>query len=304
MPIHLPAISRRKFLTRSALATAGLLVAPNLFSAPKRDENSWVLFSDIHIAANRAEVARGINMTDNFAAAVKEAIELPKRAAGVIISGDCAFNTGEITDYATLTDLLAPLRKAGLPVNVMVGNHDEREHFWGALKEAKAAKRPVKDRHATIIKTARANWFLLDSLDKTKSTPGMLGEAQCEWLKKALDANADKPAIVVGHHNLDDGSFTGFKGALLDTKALQEIIRPRKQVKVYIHGHTHRWHVHQDESGIHMINLPPTAYIFKEGDPQGWVQMNLEKEGAKLELRCLEKTHPSHGQVVDLKWRA
>jgi Icc protein len=304
MPIHLPAFSRRKFLTRSALATAGLLGGPSVFAAPKRDENSWVLFSDIHIAADSAAVARGTNMSHNFSAAVTEATELAVRPAGVIISGDCAFDSGQVADYATLTNLLKPLRKAGYPVHVMVGNHDQREHFWGALKEAKAAKRPLKDRHATILKTPRVNWFLLDSLDKTKSTPGMLGAAQCEWLKQALDANPDKPAIVVCHHNLNDGSFDGFKGSLLDTKELLEIIRPRRQVKAYVYGHTHRWHVHQDESGIHMINLPPTAYIFKEGEPQGWVHVNLEKDGAKFELRCLDKAHKENGKINDLKWRA
>ena len=304
MPIHLPALSRRKFLKQSALASAALLATPSLFSAPKRDENSWVFFSDIHVAADRTKMARGINMTDNFSAAVKAATDLPNRPAGVIISGDCAFDNGEIADYATLTELLNPLRKAGFPVHVMVGNHDNREHFWGALKEAKAAKRPLKDRHATILKTKYANWFLLDSLDKTKSTPGIYGEAQREWLKKALDANPDKPAIVVGHHNLDDGSFTGFKGALIDTKEFQEIIRPRKQVKLYIYGHTHRWNVHQDESGIHMINMPPTAYIFQEGLPQGWVQMHLEKDGARVQLNCLDKNHKNNGQVSELKWRA
>lgn len=303
MPIHLPALSRRKFLTRSAMAGAGLLLAPELLAA-KRDENSWVLFSDIHIAADRSLKAREINMTDNFTTAVKQATELSTRPAGAIISGDCAFNTGEVGDYANLADLLKPLRKAGVPVHVMVGNHDEREHFWSGLKEAKAAKRPLKDRHATILKTPRANWFLLDTLDKTKSTPGKLGEAQCAWLTKALDANPDKPAIVVAHHNLDDNSFDGFKGALLDTEALLGIIRPRKQVKAYVYGHTHRWHVHQDSSGIHMINLPPTAYIFNAGLPQGWVHVNLEKEGAKFELRCLDQASKMNGQTANLQWRA
>ncbi len=303
MPIHLPALSRRKFLKQSTLASAALLAAPGLFAAPKRDENSWVLFSDIHIAADRTKTARNINMTDNFSAAVKAATELPKRPAGVIISGDCAFDTGEVADYATLTELLNPLRKAGFPIHLLVGNHDKREHFWSAIKEAKAAKRPLKDRHATMLKSDRANLILLDSLDKTKSTPGVYGEEQLQWLTKTLDANADKPVIIIGHHNLDDGSFNGFKGALIDTKEFLEIIRPRKQVKAYIYGHTHRWHVHEDTSGIHMINMPPTAYIFQEGLPQGWAQLTIEKDGAKIQLHCLAADHKANGEVADLKWR-
>ena len=62
-----------------------------------------------------------------------------------------------------------------------------------------------------------------------------------------------------------------------DTVALFEVIRPRKQVKAYIYGHTHTWKVEQDDSGLHLINLPPVAYIFHEGDPSGWVRMMLRK---------------------------
>ena len=91
---------------------------------------------------------------------------------------------------------------------------------------------------------------------------------------------------------------------LKDTVALLEVIRPRKQVKAYIFGHTHKWTVSQDESGIHLINLPPVAYIFHEGDPAGWVHARLERKGMQLELRCVDATHKDHGQIVELKWRA
>ena len=28
----------------------------------------------------------------------------------------------------------------------------------------------------------------------------------------------------------------------------------------------------EHDSGIHLINLPPTAYVFEEGKPSGWVR--------------------------------
>jgi 3',5'-cyclic-AMP phosphodiesterase len=74
-------------------------------------------------------------------------------------------------------------------------------------------------------------------------------------------------------------------------------------VKAFIYGHTHDWKVTQDASGIHLINLPPVAYVFKEGKPSGWVEAELERSGMTLELRCVPATHPDQDQRLRLKWR-
>ena len=230
-----------------------------------------------------------------------EVLALPKRPAGVFVVGDCAFNSGEKEDYATLTGLLDPLRGGQLPLHLALGNHDQRENFWEALKEKKSARRPVQDRHVALIRTSELNWFVLDSLEKTLQTPGLLGQAQFDWLAKSLDANRTKPAIVMVHHN---PGTEGNIGGLKDTEALYEVIRPRKQVKAYIFGHTHKWKIWEDTSGIHLVNLPPVAYIFQAGDPAGWVHATTRQDGLRLELRCIDTAHKDHGQVVDLKWRA
>ena len=89
-----------------------------------------------------------------------------------------------------------------------------------------------------------------------------------------------------------------------DTAAFFDIIRPRRQVKAYIYGHTHNWMVETDPSGIHLVNLPPVAYVFEEGKPSGWVHMRLAAEGMRLELRCVDPKQKEHGEVHELKWRA
>lgn len=302
MPIQLPPISRRRFLASSLLAGAGLLLPRHLWAAEKPvDEHCWALLSDVHVAANRATVARGVNMTDHFKAVSGEVIALPSRPAGVLVSGDCAFNNGEVGDYATFTELLQPLREAGLPLHLTVGNHDNREHFWNALVETKAAPRPLADHNVALIETTRANWFMLDSLEKTHATPGLLGASQLDWLARNLDEHASKPALVMVHHNPVFGPDKNF--GLKDTKELMKVIRPRKQVKACIYGHTHVWHVGRDESGIHLVNLPAVAYVFDRQQPSGWVQAHLKPEGMHLELRCIDHTHKAHGQVVELEWR-
>jgi len=301
MPIHLPTISRREFLRRSLIAGAGLAFGPSLLAASRRtDSRSWALLADTHIAADRKVVTRGVNMTEHFNVVSSELLELPQRPAGVFVLGDCAYSSGEKGDYSTLTELLQPLQAGKLPLHLALGNHDQRENFWGALQKKKAAKRPVVDRHVAMISTSQVNWFMLDSLEKTLQTPGLLGQAQFDWLAKTLDANRRKPAIIMVHHNPGTSeNITGLK----DTQALLEIIRPRKQVKAWIYGHTHNWSIAEDSSGIHLVNLPPVAYIFREGNPSGWVHATTRRDGLRLELRCVDPKHKSHGQVVDLKWR-
>jgi 3',5'-cyclic-AMP phosphodiesterase len=302
MPIHLPPLSRRQFLVRSLVGSAGLVLAPELLAAGKRtDPNSWALLSDIHIAADPALVARAINMTDHLRRVAQEVVSLPKRPAGVFITGDCAYNSGQAGDYAQMVELLKPLRQDQMPVHLALGNHDNRERFWEVLQQEKTASRLVVERQVALISTPRANWFILDSLETTLATPGLLGQAQLDWLAAALDANPKKPALVLIHHN--PGTMANV-GGLKDTEALYAVIRPRKQVKAYIFGHTHAWKVEQDPSGMHLINLPPVAYIFRPDDPAGWVHAMLERKGMRLEFRCLNTSHPVHGQVHDLRWRA
>ncbi len=302
MPIHLPPISRRQFLARSLAAGAGLVLGPELLAASKlADPNSWALLSDTHLTADRALFARGINMTGHFQIVSRELVALPKRPAGMFITGDCAYSSGQKADYAVLADLLTPIRAQQVPVHLALGNHDNRERFWEAFEEEKAAKRPVTDRQVALLRTPQVNWFVLDSLEKTLSTPGVLGHDQLDWLAKSLDANRDKPALVLVHHN--PGISSGQKG-LSDTIEFFEVIRPRRQVKAYIYGHTHAWGVQQEDSGIHLINLPPVGYVFRKDDPAGWVHATVQPSGMKLELRCVDPAHRDHGRVIPLQWRA
>ena len=58
-----------------------------------------------------------------------------------------------------------------------------------------------------------------------------------------------------------------------------------------------------DDSGLHLVNLPPVSYVFKDGEPSGWVHAMLEQDGMSLALRCIDPKHKLHGQSVALKWR-
>jgi hypothetical protein len=303
MPISLPPLSRRHFLQRTLGTGAALLAGRHLpgelFGAEApQDPHRFALLSDTHIAANPEEVARGTNMAANLRQVGVELLEQRERPAAVLVCGDCAFGDGKSADYATLVNLLKPVREQALPVHLALGNHDHRERFWKALPPAAREQAPA-DRHITMIPGARANWFVLDSLMETNKTPGNLGEEQRAWLAGALDRHSDRPALVMVHHNPDDKPNTS---GLTDTESLFEILAPRKHVKALFFGHTHNWHL-SERAGIHCVNLPPVAYVFAEGKPNGWVDARLAENGMTLELRCLTPTHPQHASRHELQWR-
>jgi hypothetical protein len=302
MPITLPQLSRREFLKRAALAGAAVALAPQAYAGlfgKSRDQHTFALFSDPHIAADAALKNSGVNMADNLAACVRELAAWPVKPAAVIVNGDLAFKFGLPEDYVTFGKLIEPVR-ALAPVHLSLGNHDERENFWKAFPHDAAKLKSVPQRQAAIFTSNRANWFLLDSLDKTNSTPGQLGAAQLDWLDLALKARADKPAIIVGHHNLNT---VGGVSGLTDSAALEELFTRRRQVKAFIFGHTHDWHVSQHPSGVHLLNLPPTGYVFTRGRPFGWARATLARDGMEIELRSLDAKHPEHAQAKKLFWR-
>jgi 3',5'-cyclic AMP phosphodiesterase CpdA len=315
MPITLPPISRRRFVAGS-LAALGASMLPRTWAfgldAEKTDPHRVALLSDTHIAADPATLGRKINMSDQLRQVVSEVLKLSPAPANVLLNGDFAFNTGESADYASGVKLLKPLRKAGMPIHIGLGNHDNRERFLAALPEEAKRPAPLKDtKHVMVLETPRANWVILDSLDVTNKTPGQLGGDQLAWLAKTLDAAADKVNLVMVHHNPDapppparatkpDKSKVP---GLIDAAALLDILSPRKQAKALIFGHTHRWSHEQRDDGLHLVNLPTTAYVFSPEQPSGWTDARLEETGATFELHTLDPKHAWSGQKLNLTWR-
>jgi 3',5'-cyclic AMP phosphodiesterase CpdA len=302
MPITLPPISRRTFLVASLAAA---LAPKSLFAADVPvDPHRFALLSDIHVHGDRAFAKESTNPFDNLAQAVREILAAPTRPAAVLVNGDLAAHQGNPEDYATLLDALAPLRQAGLTVHLALGNHDDRDNFWRAIPQNGARQKDVDDRQVCLIESPRANLFMLDSLDVVAKTPGVLGPRQLAWLAKALDARPDKPAIVFVHHDPIAPDATK-KTGLIDTKALLDLLAPRKQVKAHVYGHTHDWRYvpPTDPTGLHAVNLPPTAWVFQQGKVRGWVDLTLVEQGGAFKLHGLDPKHEQHGQKFDLTWR-
>lgn len=300
MPITLEPISRRRFLAGST-AGAALALAPRwmLGAEVGSDPNRFALLSDTHVAADSAAHERGVTMARHLEHVRGELLRLDPKPAAVLVNGDCAYHTGELEDYRTFLDLIRPIREHGLPMHLAMGNHDNRERFWATLPREEQHAEALPHRQIVVLETKLANWVMLDSLQKTNHTPGLLGPRQIDWLKSELDRRSDKPAIVLVHHQPDRGQPIS---GLVDTQALMDALLPRKQVKALLYGHTHEWIVTQRDD-LHCINLPAVAYVFSPEQPSGWVDCHVRDGGMSIELRCIDASHPRHGERHDLFWR-
>lgn len=314
MPIEMLPTSRRRFLQ----TTAGALGAWAVFShaeedQPERNPNVIALLSDTHIAGDITKKQFNINMTDSFRRVKDEVLSHASRPSRVLINGDCAFLHGEPDDYRMLVQHLEGIRTRGLAIDMTLGNHDDRAEF---VKQQVARDMPasdVTDRLAYVRSTEHVNWFLLDSLEVVGATPGILGDAQVDWLDQSLKAHADKPAFVMAHHNVDyhkhlkkktnvvvdpaDKRITA--AGLRDDEKLLDVIKAHPHVNAYFCGHTHQWNVLKWE-GIHMVNLPTTAYPFAKLDPAGWVLCTHAKDKTSLQLFASDPSHKYHQQVVEI----
>jgi 3',5'-cyclic AMP phosphodiesterase CpdA len=304
VPIQLPPLSRRRFL-KGVLAGAATATLGPRFSfgaeADAVDPNRLALLSDIHVKAEKTALGREINMWDHFQRVTDEMLAISPRPSAALVNGDVAFNDGQPGDYATVIEGLDRIRKGGIPVHLGLGNHDHRANFLTSLPIDDRRVNEVADKCVSKIKMPHVDWYILDSLDKTKATPGVLGEAQIAWLAKSLDASADRAAVVMVHHQPDDRPIEKRSG-LTDTVAVMDAIKPRKQVKALLFGHTHVWN-HREVDGLHLVNLPTTAYVFDATQPAGWVDAKLTEKGMTLQLRAITPNHPKDKEQIELGWR-
>jgi len=300
MPIHLPPLSRRRFL-KTAMAAGAAAMLPGRVAAaePAVDPHRVALVADTHVWENREDPFGGVKPAETCRRALEQVLALSPRPAHLFIVGDLAHLAGLPGDYAVLKELLSPVRRGGVTVHLVLGNHDHRANACAAFPEAgRKGDPPVADKYVGVVETPRADFVLLDSLNVTNKTPGLLGEAQRAWLDRTLEA-ADKPALVLAHHNPDRREKVS---GLVDTAALFETLASRRRAKAYVFGHTHAWS-YRKQGDVHLVNVPATAHIFNKKQPRGWLDARLETDGVRLALQTVDEADPRHGNTTRLAWR-
>lgn len=304
MPFVLPALSRRHALAglaASVAAGATINRSPAAAAGPQR----FALLSDTHIPARPQTQHGSVNMTAQLAEAVRRIAAATERPSAAFFAGDISYLHGLRYDYSLFATVVDPLRAAGIPAAVILGNHDDRDNFRRAFRSVSTRIAAPPDRHVGVVETRWVNWFLLDSLEIVDETPGLLGSAQIGWLDEALTAHSGKPACVIVHHNPDT---TGGKNGVAwfgmkDTEQLFAVLRKHPHAKVLFHGHTHDYKItRSDLAPITIVNLPPTAYVFDPKAPIGWIDAVADERGVRLTLQSLDLAHPLHGTTTAIAW--
>lgn len=300
MPLHL-LTDRRRFL----MCCGGGAVACSL-PTPARgeqvDASLVYLLNDTHIGEKHPPDSP---VPSHLRQVVDELVGRPTKPAAVLINGDLALRDGQPGDYRHLAKLLRPLRAAGLALHLTLGNHDDRDVFYGMLREESRNDSPIQSRHIGIVETQHANFFLLDSLVRPMLTQGLIGGQQLKWLATALDARPERPAVIVTHHNPRlGGDPLHFPGGLIDSNQLWDMLAARRHVKAYIHGHIHD-RSFAEHRGIHIINTPATSYVAdRTKSTTGWTTAKFSPSGVVLTTHTNDPAHAWNGEQTELAWRS
>lgn len=291
------AMSRRRFLNVSLAAAGGLAALTPLraFAGGDPKQARWAFLSDTHISVDPENNYRGFYPYRNFEQAIGQlAADLPE---GIVVTGDLARLTGQMGDYENFQRLLTPVL-GKRPTYLALGNHDDRAVFLDVFEDRAGQAQPVKDKHVLTVEAGPVRFVLLDSLAATNQTPGLLGKAQRSWLQSYLQNSDDKPVILFFHHTLGDSD-----GDLLDVLWLFELIKPIKKVKAVVYGHSHEYRT-SELDGIHLINIPSTAYNFQDNQPLGWIEAKLTADAGEFILHAIAGNTQQDGRIEGLRWRS
>jgi Icc protein len=295
------ALSRRRFFQLAGLATLAFPLR-GLAALDTSGGDEVVLLNDIHVTGIPEEKIPANAKADgeHLRSAVKQILALPKKPAAVIINGDLALAVGTAADYAVVRELIAPLREAGIPLHLTLGNHDVRDVFSQAFPEMKSASSLKEPRHNSVIDLPSTRLILLDTLDQTPGPGGRLGAEQIAWMLARIDEVPTKPVVLIGHHNPQvGGDSRSYKGGIADTADFWPELAKRPQVKAYVHGHTHEW-TQAKENDIHIISTIACAYVFNPNtNATGWTSARFNPLGFQLKLNTLE---PDHAWSGETKW--
>jgi hypothetical protein len=261
---------------------------------------------------------RATQLVPHLRAVSRGVLSLNPLPVGLILNGDCV-DFGTVEDYELFLGSVAGLAKSGIPLHMTLGNYDHRPNFVKQVPNSLrlGLKAELPDRFVSVIPAGRANWFLLDSLTMDDpNRPGSLGKAQLLWLAKALDDHADRPAIVVAHHNIQPGQplrkksktilksaapMNDLGGGLVDTDEFLDVLFARRHVKAVFRGHKHQLSVHR-LNGICFVFQPAVGYPFHPDDAAGWLQVRLLDGGAELLMSSLDPKHRHHLTKLKMEW--
>ena len=196
---------------------------------------------------------------------------MAEKPDALVLAGDLTYN-GERLSLVRLCEKLENVRKAGIPVYTIPGNHDIRyplaadfngEKLRSAAKISQRDFRTItaeygvkqaafKDRYSTsyLAEVTSRVWLLfLDA--NTEKEKGALTAGTLRWAERVLKLSREKGArvIVVSHQNIVPQNPVFKSGFVVKNyRQVSELLR-KYGVETVLSGHAHMTH-HEEEEGL------------------------------------------------------
>jgi Icc protein len=239
--------------------------------------------SDSHLYVRE----KNLRFVRSLERAVQEVNALDPQPDFVVFGGDLA-QLGRKEELDTGREILATLKA---PKRMIVGEHDWYYDMGDAWKERFGPDRYVFEHKGVVFVAlnsvvendfwtekgwnAETRMNVVSGLDDRRQNPFTVGEAQREWLRKALKKYKDDQPVVVLSHSPLYKYYKGWNFWTDDAEQVQEILSRFQSVTV-LHGHTHQLLTNKI-GNIHFHGMMSTAWPWPyapEGLPQLTIRMD------------------------------
>lgn len=199
-----------------------------------------IVMTDIHITEPH-ETIIGLDTLARFCQTRDAALQDHSDADLMILMGDLSHHGSPIA-YTRLSEALT---QVPMPVVPMLGNHDKRDAFLGAIPHARTrASGHIQDHRMC----GEHHIITLDTLDGPPYVAGhhsgFLCQDRLSWLKDALTKTKQQKTLVFAHHPPFDTGWVGMDNIKLrNGDALLDLL--------VAHGNCHLFcgHIHRTISG-------------------------------------------------------
>ena len=182
--------------------------------------------TDIHLTAKTGSELYGVDTAQSLQKIVDVIKRLADKPDVVIATGDLAEDGAEAT-YIRLRALLETL---GIPVYVLLGNHDDISVMRSVLAS--------DGFHCTNTMTMQGWGFVFVNSQLEGYSHGYIGPDELIELEKNINALPDYPILVTLHHT-PSKVCPSFGCQLENAKEFTELLNRHSNIKGVIAGHTH-----------------------------------------------------------------
>lgn len=197
-------------------------------------------FTDPHITVDKGCLKNGIDANQRLQAAIERLLSLRIQPHAAIFTGDLV-DRGDLAEYNTFERLIKPLRHR-MPVYLLIGNHDHREHFRSITNSAfdESVIHQGDFIQFSVPLCPGHRLIALDSVEHGQDA-GVLCASRLRWLEETLDQFAHDSILLAVHHPPFQSGNERFDGiGLLNAQALESVLNTRKNIRLVICGHLHR----------------------------------------------------------------